>query len=68
MQLSRCVGVGVGVGVGVVVDLVTLSVEIQTAGWPDLLLTGRHSQSWPAGGWMITTRQHNTIPTVEMRD
>ena len=32
------------VGVGVVV-LVTLSVEIQTAGRPDLLLTGRHSQS-----------------------
>ena len=65
MQLSRCVDVdvGVGVGVGVVVDLVTLSVEIQTAGWPDLLLTARHSQSWLASRRLDdnnNTTQHNT--------
>ena len=47
LQLSR--SVDVGAGVGVVVDLVTLSVEIQTAGWPDLLFTGRHSQSQLGG-------------------
>ena len=68
LQLSR--SVDVGAGVGVVVDLVTLSVEIQTAGWPDLLLTGRHSQSKRAtnrrGDDNNTT--DNTIPTLEMRD
>ena len=61
LQLSR--SVDVGAGVGVVVDLVTLSVEIQTAGWPDLLFTARHSQSWLAsrrGDDNNNTTQHQT--------